>query len=63
MKSIPLKAYHSYEEADQAAQNDCLALKPVKRLGAVNTLRRRLFAMKGIKADNKVRRILTFGKR
>jgi len=63
MNKICIKVYHSYEEANEAALNDSLLMTPVQRVAAVNIIRRRIFALKGIQADNKVIRTISYGKR
>ncbi|OGS18229.1 MAG: hypothetical protein A2219_05735 [Elusimicrobia bacterium RIFOXYA2_FULL_50_26] len=63
MKKIPIKFYSSYEDADEDSLKDALAMKPKDRVAAVNVIRRRVFALKGIKADNRVKRVISYAKR
>jgi hypothetical protein len=63
MKKMQISYYNSFEEADKASLEACLAMRPEERVEAVNIIRRRVFALKGIKADNKVKKVISYGKR
>jgi hypothetical protein len=56
MRKLKIKIFSSFEEADKAYLEETLAMTPEQRIAATNEIRRRLFAIKGIKADNKVDR-------
>ena len=63
MKKIKLKFYRSYEEADKDILMDSLAMSPEERLAAVNIIRSRLYKLKGYKANNIVKKVISYGKR
>jgi len=64
MKKTPLQIFHSYEEANEQQFKEALAMNPNDRLMAVDEIRKRLYMIKGIKADNVVdRKHITYGKR
>ncbi|OGS32462.1 MAG: hypothetical protein A2474_07805 [Elusimicrobia bacterium RIFOXYC2_FULL_34_12] len=63
MKNIHIKLYHSYQEADKDSINETLKMKPEERIAAVNIIRRKIFNLKGINADNKVKKVISYGKR
>ena len=60
---MPIKYFQSYEEADMSLLNQSLKMKPEERVEAVNIIRRKVFSLKGIRADNRVKKILFFGAR
>lgn len=62
-RKLPVSVYHSFEEADAALLRDALAMKPKERVDAVNLIRRRVYQLQGIAADNKVERCITYAKR
>ena len=64
MRKLPIQKFHSFEEASECQLKDALAMDPNDRVTAVDVIRRRLYLVKGIKADNVVvRHHITFGKR
>ena len=63
MRNIQIKVYHSYEEADKDMFRDSLSMTPEERVAAVNVIRRKVFGLKGIEANNRVKRIVSYGKR
>jgi len=42
---------------------DSLLMTPEERVAAVNVIRRKVFGLKGIVANNRVNRIISYGKR
>ncbi len=63
MNKIQIKFYSSYEEADRDILNSSLLMTSEERVSAVNSIRKKVFALKGINADNTVIRIISRGKR
>lgn len=61
--NFKIKFYNSYEEADNDTLKDVFAMIPEDRVAAVNVIRRRIYAIKGIKADNIVKKVISYGKR
>jgi hypothetical protein len=49
MRKLKIKIFSSFEEADKAYLEETLAMTPEQRIAATNEIRRRLFAIKGIK--------------
>jgi hypothetical protein len=63
-KKPPIQIFHSYEEANEQQFKEALAMKPGDRVAAVDEIRKRLYLVKGINADNiVVRKHMTFAKR
>ena len=64
MRKITIKYFNSYEEANEQQLNDTLAMKPEDRVLAVDEIRKNIYLVKGIKADNIVdRKHITYGTR
>ncbi|MCB4791633.1 MAG: hypothetical protein LHV68_07070 [Elusimicrobia bacterium] len=63
MNKMQIKFYHSYKEADADMLKDSLLMKPEERVAAMNAIRKRVYALKGIKADNEVIKTISYGKR
>jgi len=63
MKKFNIKIYHSYAEADRDILADSLKMSPAQRVNAVNIVRRRVFKLKGINADNRVKKVISYAKR
>lgn len=64
MRKVTIKMFNSYEEADEDMVNEYLSMPPSDKISIVNEIRRKIFGLKGIKADNIVKRnIITYGKR
>lgn len=54
MRKVPVRIFHSYEESNEQQFIDACAMKPADRVAAVDAIRRKLYLVKGIKADNVV---------
>ncbi|OGS27300.1 MAG: hypothetical protein A2297_00445 [Elusimicrobia bacterium RIFOXYB2_FULL_48_7] len=63
VRKVTVKYFSSFEEADKASLEESLAMTPGQRINALNMIRRRIFALKGIKADNSVKKVISYGKR
>lgn len=63
MRKVRIKIYHSWEEADRDDLRESLQMKPEDRVAAVNEIRRKVFRLKGIIADNHVKKIISYDKR
>ena len=64
MRKITIRYFNSYEEANEQQLEDTLAMKPEDRVAAVDEIRRNIYLVKGIKADNIVdRKHITYEKR
>ncbi len=64
MKKVPTEIFHSFEEADKRQLDGALAMKPADRVDAVDIIRRRVYMIKGVKADNIVaRKFISYEKR
>jgi len=63
MRKLQIKVYRSYEKADKDMLRDSLLMTPEERVAAVNVIRRKVFGLKGIVANNRVNRIISYGKR
>jgi len=63
MKKFNIKIYHSYAEADRDILKDSMEMSPEERVDTVNVIRRRVFKLKGIDADNRVKRVISYAKR
>jgi hypothetical protein len=64
LRRFKLQVFHSFEESENKRFDDILNMKPCDRVAAVDEIRKRLFLIKGIKADNVVeRKHITFTKR
>lgn len=62
-RKLPIKIFHSFEEADAQSLNDFLAMKPEERVLMVNVIRRRIYKLKNIEANNMVIRRISYAKR
>lgn len=63
MRKVQIKYFNSYEEADKDMLNEYFDMHPEDKVACVNEIRRRIFALKGIKADNRVKKVISYGKR
>jgi len=63
MRKVHIKYFHSYEEADNDMLNEYLSMPPKSKVAAVNEIRRKIFSLKGVNANNRVQRVISFGRR
>ena len=62
-RNVIVKYFNSYEEADADSLREAFEMTPEARINAVNTIRRSVYALKGLIADNKVKHVIAYDKR
>jgi len=62
-RKVRIKYFSSYKEADNDMLREYFAMPPSEKVAIVNAIRRKIFALKGIKADNSVKRVISCAKR
>ncbi|HBU70404.1 MAG TPA: hypothetical protein DEE98_08515 [Elusimicrobia bacterium] len=63
MRKAQIRYYNSYEAADKDMFNEDLSRPGKEKVAAVNEIRRKIFRLKGLAADNIVKKVISFDKR